>query len=200
MARASRAAATKTSAKTAPRSISSPTRGRERARPSDTDPAGVLGHAAVWVAPGDLRPWRKNPRHNDRAVDAIAESIKRFGFGAPIVARKATSEVIGGHTRLKAALKLGLAQVPVRFLDISERDAQSLALADNRLGELADWDEPALVELLQGMEPDAQLAAGWNGDEVNALLAEVGELPEAPEPEKPERTVRYRCPSCSHEW
>ena len=103
--------------------------------------------AAVWMPIGDLVPWEKNPRRNDDAVGKVAESIQRFGFSAPIVARQADRKVIAGHTRLRAAHKLGLHEVPVRLLDLSEADAQLLALADNRLGEIAEWDDEALARV-----------------------------------------------------
>lgn len=96
--------------------------------------------AAEWVALDALKPWAKNPRENAKAIAKIAASIKRFGFGAPIVARKADGEIIAGHTRYEAAKKLGLDRVPVRYLDLDPADAHLLALADNRLGEFAAWD------------------------------------------------------------
>jgi hypothetical protein len=105
------------------------------------------GAAAEWVDPGTLNPWDRNPRKNEGAVAKVAESIKRFGFGAPLVARRSTRELIAGHTRLKAALKLGLDRVPVRFLDLDEQQAHLLALADNRLGEIAEWDMPSVESL-----------------------------------------------------
>ena len=71
----------------------------------------------------------------------MAKSIKRFGFGAPIVARRADDEVIAGHTRLAAAVALGLTKVPVRFLDLDPADAHLLALADNKLNEHASWEQ-----------------------------------------------------------
>jgi len=90
--------------------------------------------AAVWVPVEQLKPWAQNPRKNDAAVATVVESIRRFGFGAPLLARKADGELIAGHTRLKAALKLGLPKVPVRYLDLDPTDAHLLALADNKTG------------------------------------------------------------------
>jgi ParB-like chromosome segregation protein Spo0J len=114
--------------------------------------------AAEWVDIRKLKPWVKNPRKNDHVVDKIADSIKRFGFGAPLVARKENGELIAGHTRLKAAIKLGLKEVPVRYLDISEKDAHLLALADNRLGEFAEWDVVMIRDILQNtMASDVDL-------------------------------------------
>ena len=104
--------------------------------------------AAEWVQTSALRPWENNPRRNDDAVAAVAASIERFGFGAPIVARRANGEIIAGHTRWKAARKLGLDRVPVRYLDLDPADAHLLALADNRLSEEASWDDEMLAAVL----------------------------------------------------
>lgn len=62
--------------------------------------------AAEWISPTKLKPWRGNPRHNDATVDRVCESIRRWGFGAPLVARRENKELIAGHTRLKAAKRL----------------------------------------------------------------------------------------------
>jgi hypothetical protein len=110
--------------------------------------------AAEWVDPASLKPWKRNPRTNDHAVASVAASIKRFGFGAPIVARRTDGEVIAGHTRLKAALQMGLDRVPVRYVDLSPKDARALALVDNRLGELAEWDDDLLDQARLGLEDD----------------------------------------------
>ncbi len=130
--------------------------------------------AAVWVPIAELQPWDKNPRKNDGAVAKVADSIRRFGFGAPILARR-NGEVIAGHTRLKAALKLGLDRVPVRYLDLDPADARLLALADNKLAEIAEWDEALLAELLKDLDPADSAIAGFGAKEVAELLAEIAE-------------------------
>lgn len=118
--------------------------------------------AAEMVDPASLKPWPKNPRKNDgEPVAKVADSIRRFGFAAPIVARLETREIIAGHTRWKAAQQLKLTEIPVRFLDLSEREAHLLALADNRLGELAEWDTPELHRLLASYDIGDQLLAGF---------------------------------------
>ena len=61
----------------------------------------------------DIKPYPKNPRHNDQAVDAVAASIREFGFRQPIVVDE-NKVIIVGNTRYKAALKIGLEQVPER--------------------------------------------------------------------------------------
>lgn len=146
--------------------------------------------AAVWVPISEMTPWDQNPRKNDAAVDKIAESIKRFGFGSPILARL-NGEVIAGHTRLKAAEKLGLDRVPVRYLDLDPADAHLLALADNKLGEIAEWDETLLAEILKDLDPEDAALAGFGAEELEDLLSELegpaafltdpDDVPEVPE-------------------
>ncbi len=140
---------------------------------------GTAEPAAVWVPIGQLKPWVRNPRRNDgKPVEAVVESIRRFGFAAPILARKADGEVIAGHTRLKAAEVLGLDRVPVRYLDLDPADAHLLALADNRLGELAEWDDSVLLELLGDLrqqDVDAAKVAGWTDEEIDGLLKAAGD-------------------------
>ncbi len=140
-----------------------------RARPQD-----VSEVAAEWVLRSALKPWAQNPRHNDKAVPAVVASIKRFGFGAPILARRADGEVIAGHTRLKAAEALGLERVPVRYLDLDPADAHLLALADNKLNEKADWDNGKVAEVLSGYGLDDAELAGWDQAELDKLGGALG--------------------------
>lgn len=128
--------------------------------------------AAEYVSVAHLKGWKDNPRKNEHAVGPLKESIERFGFAAPIVARKADGMIIAGHTRLKAALELRMTEVPVRWLDISETDARLLALADNKLGELADWDEELLNVVLNQLSEEGQDidGLGWTEDEISELL------------------------------
>jgi DNA modification methylase len=146
--------------------------------------------AAEMVDPTTLKPWPQNPRKNEgEPVERVAESIKRFGFAAPIVARRETREIIAGHTRWKASLKLKLAQVPVRFLDIEEREAHLLALADNRLGELAEWDTPDLHALLASYDLGDQMVAGWNEKDMRELERFARGDIELPDDEAPKPPV-----------
>lgn len=117
--------------------------------------------AAVWVSIDELRPWDKNPRKNEKAIPKVVESIKRFGFAAPIIARQ-DGEIIAGHTRYQAAKQLGLDRVPVRYMDLDPADARLLALADNKLNEIAEWDEDALNEILRELNDDELLVAGFD--------------------------------------
>lgn len=134
--------------------------------------------AAEWVSLDALKPWAKNPRENAKAIAKVAASIKRFGFGAPIVARKADGEIIAGHTRYEAAKKLKLDRVPVRYLDLDPADAHLLALADNKLGEVSEWDSAKLLDMLGDLRQqgtDAALVAGWGDADIDALLKSAGD-------------------------
>lgn len=99
-----------------------------------------------------LRPYEKNPRNNDQAVEAVANSIKEFGFKVPIVATK-EGEIINGHTRYKAAKSLGLETVPVIIADdLSEEQIKAFRIADNKVGEIAEWDTELLYAELESIE------------------------------------------------
>jgi DNA modification methylase len=149
--------------------------------------------AAEMVDTASLKPWPQNPRKNDgEPVARVADSIRKFGFAAPIVARLATREIIAGHTRWKAAQLLKLPQVPVRFVDLDERQAHLLALADNRLGELAEWDTPELHALLSSYDIGEQVVAGWNERDMRELERAAlgdGELEDDDAPEPPTTPV-----------
>ena len=131
---------------------------------------GLAEPAAVYVEVDKLLPWVKNPRKNDMAVAGVAKSIEAFGFGAPVLARKANGEIIAGHTRIKAAAKLGITSVPVRYLDLDEKQAHKLALTDNRLGEVAAWDDEMLAEVLREFEGDDLSVLGFGDAELEVLL------------------------------
>lgn len=88
----------------------------------------------------DIIPYEKNPRRNDEAVQYVAESIRHFGFKVPIVVDK-NNVVVAGHTRLKAAKKLGLKEVPCIVADdLTEEQVKAFRLADNKVSEAAEWD------------------------------------------------------------
>lgn len=126
---------------------------------------------AMW--PVDrLKPYARNPRENEASVPKVAASIREFGFLVPIVARP-DGEVLAGHTRLKAALLLGLETVPVLVAgDLDDAKARAFRLADNKVGESSQWDLAAL---------DAELAALGDFD-----MAQFGFGEEADEPEEGE--------------
>ena len=102
----------------------------------------------------DIIPYIGNPRKNDAAVDKVASSIKNFGFKNPIIIDKG-NEIIAGHTRLKAAKKLGLEEVPtIRAEDLDEDQVKAFRLADNRTAEFAEWDDDLLGKELDDIDMD----------------------------------------------
>ena len=106
----------------------------------------------IYKALNELVPYENNPRDNDKAVDAVAASIKEFGFKVPIVI-DSDNVIIAGHTRLKASEKLGLDTVPCIIADdLSDEQIKAFRLADNKVGELADWDFSALEMELEGID------------------------------------------------
>lgn len=99
----------------------------------------------------EIRPYENNPRVNDGAVGAVAESIREFGFQQPIVVDR-DGVIIAGHTSYKAAQKLGLTEVPVVVAgNMTDEQVRAYRLADNKTGELAEWDFSALEEELAGI-------------------------------------------------
>lgn len=96
----------------------------------------------------ELKEYENNPRHNEEAVEAVAESIEQFGFKVPIIIDR-EGIIVAGHTRRKAAVKLGLDTVPCIIADdLTPEQIQAFRLADNKTAELADWDFEALEKEL----------------------------------------------------
>lgn len=100
----------------------------------------------IEVDVNDLIPYENNPRKNEKAVAAVAASIREFGFLRPIIVDE-NYVIISGHTRRLAALELGLKTVPVHVAhDMSEAQARAYRVIDNRIAELATWDADKLQE------------------------------------------------------
>lgn len=93
----------------------------------------------------DIIPYDKNPRYNDEAVPAVVKSIQEFGFKNPIIIDK-NNIIVAGHTRYKAAKKLKMETVPVIVADdLTDEQIKAFRLADNKVGEIATWDEGLLT-------------------------------------------------------
>jgi len=140
-----------------------------------------------------ITPYDRNPRLNDDAVDAVAASLAEFGFRQPIVV-DGNGVIIVGHTRWKAAKKLGLAQAPVHVAtDLTDEQVRAYRIADNKTGELAEWDFeilPIEIAELQGGNIDmedfgfdsrelTQLIDAGNG--VEQGLTDPDDVPEPPD-------------------
>ena len=112
----------------------------------------------------ELVPYENNPRDNSKAVNAVAESIKEFGFKNPIIVDKG-DVIVAGHTRYKAAEKLGLDEVPVIVADdLSDEQVKAFRLADNKTAELAEWNFDLLETELAGISEIDMSAFGFDID------------------------------------
>ena len=100
----------------------------------------------------DLKEYENNPRDNTQAVDAVANSIKEFGFKVPIIVDN-QNIIIAGHTRYKAAISLGLEEVPcIVASDLTPEQVKAFRLADNKVGEIATWNLDMLKKELEGID------------------------------------------------
>lgn len=120
-----------------------------------------------------IKPYDKNPRINDSAVDSVMKSIQEFGFRQPLVVDD-DGVIIVGHTRYKAAMKLGLDKVPVHVATgLSPEQVKAYRIADNQTATIAEWDLDLLPLELLGLESagfDLNLL-GFDAEELAQLLA-----------------------------
>ena len=146
----------------------------------------------------EIKPYENNPRHNDNAVDAVANSIREFGFRVPLVV-DSEGVIVAGHTRYKAAQKLGLQTVPCLVADdLTDEQVKAFRLADNKVGELATWDLDALkVELdnigeidLSGMGFDLTLHDEYTEPDIEDFSNSTAGG----------KVETCHCPKCGFEW
>ena len=119
-----------------------------------------------------IKPYPNNPRQNDGGVDAVADSLREFGWRQPIVVDE-EGVIVVGHTRFRAALKLGLAEVPVHVATgLSPEQIRAYRIADNKSADLSDWNYELLsVELGHLQEMDYDLTSlGFNQEELAQIL------------------------------
>lgn len=126
---------------------------------------------------GEVKEYANNPREiSDAAVEAVAQSIRTFGFKNPCLLDK-DNVLIAGHTRVRAARKLGMKEIPaIRVDDLTPEQVNAFRLADNKLHELATWDVELLpLELSALRDADFDLSVlGFDEDELAKLLAPAG--------------------------
>jgi DNA modification methylase len=141
--------------------------------------------------PSDITPYEHNPRLNDGAVAAVARSITLYGFRQPIVVDEA-GVIVVGHTRWKAALELGLDEVPVHVAEgLSPEQARAYRIADNKTAETATWDESLLPLELTALKDlgfdlldigfDEGELARLMGGEITDGLTDADEVPLPPD-------------------
>lgn len=118
----------------------------------------------------DLKPYDKNPRKNEKAIAAVAESIEHFGFNQPILIDQ-NNRIAAGHTRWEAAKLLNMASVPCVRRTMTEAEFIAYNIADNKTGELASWDKKMLGECMKVLdELDALDVPGFTDAEIDKLF------------------------------
>jgi len=157
----------------------------------------------------EIKPYKNNPRKiTEEAIEAVRDSIEKYGYVQPIALRKATREIVVGHTRYQALQRLKVKEVQVYLLDISEEKAREYRLVDNRTHELTDWDHTSLVmelrewesSLLERFFPDVDLEIGLihsqliTADDVARASEEIKKIRDAPIVS----LVDVICPGCEH--
>ena len=121
------------------------------------------------VDPKSLEIHPDNPRQGD--IGAIVTSIENNGWFGTLVAQRSSRQVLAGNHRLQAAIALDMQEVPVYWVDVDDAEAKRILLADNRVSDLATWDDTILVSLLESLaNDDALLGSGYDGDDLDALL------------------------------
>lgn len=133
----------------------------------------------------EIHPYEKNPRNNKPAIDAVAASIKEFGFKVPIIIDK-DNIIVAGHTRYAAAKKLGLTEVPcIKADDLNDEQIKAFRLADNKVSELAEWDFDLLNEELGTITMDMeQFGFEMPDDEEKDFEPIEDDVPDVPEEPK----------------
>jgi ParB-like chromosome segregation protein Spo0J len=183
----------------------------------------------VMVEVRKIKPYHRNPRRNDATVQRLVELIPKVGFNVPLVLDR-SNVIVKGHTRWKAAIRLGMTELPVVYTDADPEAIKLDRLADNRVHEFTTWDEEVLREELGdlaklGLELDLKaLNFAWQPPVMEPLqlqpapepepLCEVDDIaglereaePEAaPAPDDPEPAavgdyIEVNCAACGHTW
>ena len=143
-----------------------------------------------------LKPYEKNPRNNEQAIEPVANSIKEFGFKVPIVVDK-DGVIVAGHTRYLASQRLGLEEVPCIVADdLTEEQVKAFRLADNKVSELSSWDFSKLNQELEELSLDmSEFGFDEITDVTDDLLNDFFEDSEQTEKEP----KKIQCPHCG-EW
>lgn len=136
----------------------------------------------IMLPVSEVRPYEKNPRKNANAVKFVKASIEQFGFKVPIII-DSNRVIVCGHTRLLAAKSLGMAEVPcIMADDLTDEQIRAFRLADNKVGEFAEWDMDLLGDELDAIAAACDINMGDFGFDLDS----EEEQPEVTEDEVPE--------------
>lgn len=148
-----------------------------------------------------IKPYSKNAkRHSKSQVEAIARSIKEFGFNQPIVVDK-KGVIIVGHGRYEAAKHLGLKEkeIPVVVADLSAKQAAAYRLADNKLNE-SDWDMQLVLDELKGLDIEMVEITGFDLSKITDEFADFSDMNKEINIGDTESTLVHKCPKCGFKF
>lgn len=155
----------------------------------------------VYKTLDEIKPYEKNPRHNDEAVKYVKNSIKKFGFKVPIVIDE-NNTIVAGHTRYKAAKELELEKVPCIIADdLTEKQIKAYRLADNKTAEKAYWDFDLLSEELADLNIDFDMNE-FGFPIAEEIIDDVNDddFIEGTETTKTKDKKKVVCPHCGEEF
>lgn len=163
----------------------------------------IANHSYELVPLSELTPYPDvNPRRGD--VGAIVESFKAHGFFGSIVVQKSTGLIIAGNHRYLAAKQLGMDALPVVYVDVDDRMAARMLVADNRISDRASNDNESLVRMLSAFAADGGLdGTGYDGDDLDDLLRDLDpqfELDGGGLVSRVGGVSSVVCPACQHEF
>lgn len=118
---------------------------------------------------GDLKVYEQNPRRNDKAVSAVAESVRKFGFLNPIIVN-ADNVILSGHTRLAALKQLGADEAEcIRVTHLTEQEERAFRIADNRAAEFSTWDRDLLKSEMKSIDAEDWELFGFKAKDLDML-------------------------------
>ena len=138
-----------------------------------------------YVDINSIKPYKKNPRKNEDAIPYVMESIKQFGFKNPVILDK-DNVIVAGHTRIESAKRLGITEIPCIYADdLTDEQIRAFRLADNKVGEIAEWDidllDTELDDILNIDMSDFGFDLDLEDEEEKEIIEdEVPEVPEEP--------------------
>ena len=138
-----------------------------------------------YVDINNIKPYKKNPRKNEKAIPYVMESIKQFGFKNPVILDK-NNVIVAGHTRIESAKRLGITEIPCIYADdLTDEQIKAFRLADNKVAEIAEWDidllDTELDDILNIDMSDFGFDLDLEDEEEKEIIEdEVPEVPEEP--------------------
>jgi len=148
----------------------------------------------------EVKPYERNPRKNDQAVEIVMKSIQEFGFKNPIILDK-NNVIVAGHTRLEAAKRLGLREVPtIKAEGLTENQIKAFRIMDNKSSEYADWDYDLLMNEIEGLKENEDFDLETTGFS-NADLDNIEKQSEKALEEVDENVeTQFECPKCGYKY